>query len=147
MFRPVRRALPLLALMPVLLLTGCGSDSTPTAPTTTVTTVTEAFEGTLQRNAALTHAFIVGTPGTVTVSLSSVTSEHYDSASPTVIGFSLGTWNTTTELCQVVLANDQAIAGRIIVGTAQNSGAFCVRVYDVGRITEPTSYTLTVVHN
>jgi hypothetical protein len=62
------------------------------------------------------------------------------------IGFSIGTWNNTTETCQTVISNDLALQGRIIIGTAQSSGAFCVRVYDVGRLTAPSTYVLQVSH-
>ncbi len=62
-----------------------------------------------------------------------------------ILGISLGTWNGNT--CQVVLAKDNATLGSIVLGTASSAGTLCARVYDVGNLTEPASYEITVVHN
>ncbi len=120
---------------------GCNNSTSPVDPSPVVPTLTEAFAGTVTLNGAVTHPFIVGTPGTVTASLVTV-----ETGTETVIGMSLGAWNTTTESCQIIIANDNAVQGRIIIGTAQTSGAFCVRLYDVGKLTAPTSYDVTVTH-
>jgi hypothetical protein len=61
-----------------------------------------------------------------------------------VMGLSLGTWNGAA--CQIVLANDNATQGTVVTALASSLGSFCVRVYDVGRLVEPTSYELQVVH-
>ncbi len=103
--------------------------------------ITETFQGTLNINGAITHPFVVGTPGGVTATLVTV--------SPNVdvpVGMSIGTWNQTTQSCQIVIANDLALPGRVLVGTAQTSGAFCVRMYDVGRLTESSDYEVSVSH-
>ncbi len=97
-----------------------------------------ALQGRLTVNGAATHSFATGS-GQISVT---VTELVPDSAA--VIGVSLGTWNGTA--CQIVLANDNATQGAGILGTASGPGSFCVRVYDVGRLTGPTEYTLTVVH-
>ncbi|MEQ1757899.1 MAG: hypothetical protein ABL986_06235 [Vicinamibacterales bacterium] len=126
-------------LCTTLLFVGC--DDAPTAPTPEVPVITESFSGTLTINGAITHPFVVGTPAAVTATLTAVSP---DNTIP--IGISLGTWSTQFETCQVVISNDLASEGRTIVGSAQTAGAFCVRAYDTGRLTEPTSYTLVVEH-
>ena len=112
--------------VPVLVLaavttSACGDDQ-PTNPTnpTTPTAVTETFEGTVTVNGAITHPFVVQTAGTVVARIAAL--EPADA----VIGLSIGTWNGVT--CQIVLANDNA------------------RVYDVGKLSQATSYQITVTH-
>jgi hypothetical protein len=61
-----------------------------------------------------------------------------------VVGFSLGNWNGTA--CQIVLANDEATAGAILNGTVSAAGNLCLRVHDVGNITNRAAYTVEVVH-
>ncbi|MGE3955317.1 MAG: hypothetical protein AB7H96_01260 [Vicinamibacterales bacterium] len=120
---------------------GC-SNNTPTTPTPTPTPtqVSDTFNGTLTRNGAASYAFNVSAAGAVFATLASVA----DSTVP--VGMSLGIWNTTTSACTVVLANDNAIQGTTITGSASGIGQLCVRVYDVGKVADPLDYQVTVVH-
>ena len=128
-----------LTLAAILIASACGDDTaTPTQPTTP-TTVTKTFTGTLGRNAAMTHDFTTQRSGTVTATLTSLTPD------PTaIIGLSLGTWNGT--VCQIVLANDKGTQGSSVAGTVSTFGNLCVRVYDVGALTQVVSYEVQVVH-
>jgi uncharacterized membrane protein len=128
-------------LLAALAFAGCNNSTTPTAPTEQVPILTESFAGTLTVNGAITHPFVVGTPSTVTVTLVTLSPD-----SEAQIGVSLGTWNTTTETCQAVISSDLATQGKVFYGTAQNSGAFCVRVYDVGRLSQQADYEVQVTH-
>jgi hypothetical protein len=136
LFRPTFLAALLLG---GFLTAGCGDDDpiTPTDPTPP-TELTESFSGTLTVNGAATHPFAVQRAGSATAT---VTTLSPDSAA--VISLSLGTWNG--QVCQIILANDAATTNTTVVGTA-SAGNFCVRVSDVGRLTQPTDYELTVRH-
>ena len=47
----------------------------------------------------------------------------------------------------LVLANDNAVVTSALTGTVSTlAGSLCVRVYDVGALTEPVTYTFTVTH-
>lgn len=130
-----------LALCLVLFIPGCDSDNPfelPTQPTTPLPTITDTFSGTVNVNGAITHPFGVQTGGQVIATLSTVSPED------TIIGLSLGTWNGVA--CQIVLANDSARAGARVVGNVGGLGDLCVRLYDVGHMTGPTSYEVQVVH-
>ncbi len=118
----------------------CSKNNTVTSPTTTPVSVTDTFNGTLNRNGAASFPFNVSAAGYVYATLTSVA----DSAVP--MGLSLGIWNTTAAACSVVLANDAALQGTTVTGSATNIGQLCVRVYDVGRLVDPLDYQLTVVH-
>ena len=121
----------------------CGDDTpttTPTTPTTpTPVTTTETFSGELKVNGASTYPFIVTTAGTTTVQLTTV-----DPAGSPALGLSLGTWNGAS--CQVVIANDAAALNAIVTGNVSAATTLCARVYDAGRLSNPLTYTITVVH-
>ena len=126
-------------LVAALAASACSDNSTPSGPTgPPPTAVTETFDGTLTVNGAVTQPFVVGTAGTVVVRLAAL--EPADA----VIGVSIGTWNGVT--CQIVIANDNATSGASATGNATATGNYCVRVYDVGKLTQATGYQITVTH-
>ena len=113
-------------------------DELPTTPDPVITT--ETFNGTLTVNGGQTHQFFTGATGMVTATLTSLGENP-----PEMVGFSMGTMSGAT--CNIVLANDRAVVTSIVSGTVSTlSGALCVRVYDVGKLTGPVDYTFTVSH-
>ena len=137
MRRSIRFGL-LISAVTMVMTAGC-EDATPvpTTPSTPVL-VTESFEGMLATNGASTFPFAVSSSGAVTATLAAV------SDAAIAIGLSIGTWNGTA--CQVVLARDGAVAGDQIVGQASNVGTLCARVYDIGNVVAPVTFTITVQH-
>jgi hypothetical protein len=135
--------LRVLVLAPLLLGTlACGDDeTTPTTdPTPARQQITEPpFEGTLTVNGARTHPFTATGSGEIRVTLTALSPD-----STARVGVSLGIFNATQ--CQIVIANDSATQGAIVLGNAGAAGNFCVRVHDVGQLTAPTDYSVTVVH-
>ena len=64
---------------------------------------------------------------------------------PEKVGFSMGTLAGAT--CSVVLHNDSAVVTSNLLGTvASLNGSLCIRLYDVGSLTGPVDYTITVTH-
>jgi len=131
----------LASLLVAAMAAACSSTPTTTitAPTTSIT---ETFAGTLTKNGATTYSFAISTPlqsTNVTATLSSVTPDD-----TIIVGLSLGTWNGTA--CQVIITNDKALEGTTVLGTVNTSGTLCVRVFDVGGITNPLSYEIKVIH-
>jgi hypothetical protein len=135
----------LLLLAP--LAAACGDDNStngPTAPTPVA--ITEQFgsddtseKPPLNPNGGRTHPFIVQQAGTVSARLTALSPDE-----TITVGLSLGTWNG--QVCQILLANDAALLNTTVTGTAQQTGQFCVRIYDVGRLTAPTNYSIDVTH-
>ena len=118
---------------------GC-DDETPTSPTPTPVNVTDTFTGTIVQNGAQTHQFSTASSGTVTATLRTLVPD-----SALVVGLSLGNWNGTA--CQIVLANDAATVSAVLTGTVSAAGSLCLRVHDVGNISNtPAAYTVEVVH-
>ncbi len=117
-------------------------DAGPTAPVTetpTVQNVTETFSGLLGRNGAAVFPFEVFTAGSVTAQVASVLPDN-----KVAVGFTMGTWNGTQ--CAAVISNDNAVEFSQIVGSAGSAGRLCLRIYDVGRLSNPLTFTITVTH-
>ena len=136
------RSSPIRALLLLApLAAACGSNNSPTTPTTpTPVAVTEQFSGTLTRNGGVTHDFAVQQAGTVTARITALAPDE-----AALIGLAIGTWNGL--LCQQTLPNDKATLNTTVTGSAQNTGLFCVRVYDAaGTLTDTIEYTIDVTH-
>ena len=63
----------------------------------------------------------------------------------TTITVGLGVGQPVAEGCSLLLYNDGAKAGTILSGSV-GPGGYCVIAYDVGNVTDPLTYTLSVVH-
>jgi hypothetical protein len=107
--------------------------------TTPTTTSTDTFSGTVTRNGGFIHPFATQQAGTVTASYRSIGTDN-----TIALGLALGTWNGSA--CQILLVNDNATAGVTVSGAVSGAGSLCVRVYDVGYVTDPLTYEVQVVH-
>ncbi|HTM05043.1 MAG TPA: hypothetical protein VL173_16155 [Vicinamibacterales bacterium] len=136
----VRSLLLLPALSLALLAAGCGSD-TPTAPADTpAVQVTETLFGTVTVNGGATSTFDEAKAGSVTVQLTALTPDD-----TVKVGLQLGTWNGTSCAISSVVKDD-AVLNSVLLGTATGPGTLCVRVYDVGALTQPTDFEVRVDH-
>jgi len=121
----------------------CNNNSNPTIPTPTPNPTTETFPGTIDVNGAATFPFTIATGGFVTATLTSVGPD-----STTLIGFSIGTVSSTGG-CSVTgsgLFLDKAAQGASIVASVTIPGTLCLRVYDAGTLTGPTTFSIDVAH-
>jgi hypothetical protein len=141
MLRPTTIA-PL--LLTAALTLGCSDDAvtTPIDPTTPIA-VTETFSDSLNPNGGRTYPFVAERAGTVVARLTALAPD-----ATIAVGLSLGTWNGSS--CAIIIANDNATVASTatvpVVGSASGTGAFCLRVYDVGKLTGSVDYTITVEH-
>jgi hypothetical protein len=130
-----------LALIPVLVsalaVAACDDPPDPGPSEPPPTEITEPFSGTVTVNGAVTHSFQVTRAGNITARFGGL------SVADAVIGLSLGTWNGQN--CALIITNDNATVSSVVTGTA-SAGAFCVRIYDVGRLTGPIDYEVIVTH-
>jgi hypothetical protein len=119
---------------------GCSGDINNIPTTPDPVTVTETFSGSININGAATHNVFTSATGAVTATLTSLGEN-----APSKIGFAMGTLAGST--CSLVLTNDNAVATSVLLGTVSTlGGSLCVRVYDVGALTESVSYTVVVSH-
>jgi len=117
---------------------GCGKDAAPTTPVEAPVAVTETFQGTLNLNGAITHTFATDRAGQATVTLTSLSPD-----SAAIVSFAFGTWNG--QYCSLLFVKDDTTTAQNFVGSA-SQGSFCVRIADIGRLTAPTDYVITVSH-
>jgi hypothetical protein len=131
-----------LAVAAAVVMSGCGDDpfEIPTNPSPP-TIFTETFSGAVTRNGAATHTFATQASGTVTATLTSLSA-----AEGTRIGLALGTYNAVTAVCQLVITKDDAVAPTTITGAVSAVGNLCVRIYDVGALTNAADYEIQVSH-
>ena len=119
---------------------GCAGDINNIPTTPDPVQVTETFSGTININGAATHNVFTSATGAVSATLTSLGEN-----APAKIGFAMGTLAGST--CSLVLTNDNAVTTSVLLGTVSTlGGSLCVRVYDVGALTEPVSYTVLVSH-
>ena len=137
-----RRAAGRLAL--VIATAACGSSSPAvTTPTPLPPTITSNFSGTLAVMGQTSHNFLVTAPGRVLITLTSL-------GPPSVpVGVGLGVPSGLS--CVLSLGSGSTVtteagASPQISGTAL-AGTFCVEIYDVGNLTAPAAYTITVNHS
>ena len=120
---------------------GCEGEIANLPTTPDPVTVTETFTGTLTINGAQTHNVFTGATGLVTATVASL-----GETAPPKVGFSMGTLSSVGT-CTVIVHNDNAVVTTALTGTVANlSGTLCVRIFDVGALTAPVDYTLTVSH-
>lgn len=130
-------------LAATLLATACSNDpfaTLPTEPAVPPTVITDTFEGQLTVNGAASHPFVVTRAGALSATLTAI------EPAGAIIGVGLGTWNSGSNSCALIITNDLAPGGAVLVGTASVAGNFCVRVNDVGKLTATAGYLLTVAH-
>jgi hypothetical protein len=129
----------------VLAMGACSNDTLSSLTTpTTPQSFTDTFTGTLSRNGAFTHSFTTLGLGAVTASIVTLAPNTTQ-----IVGMSLGVW--TGSACSTSPAtggssSDVASTGSSITLNATAAGSLCVRLYDVGFISDPVLYTLQVQH-
>jgi hypothetical protein len=122
------------------LAAGCADDNAPGPVPEPPPQINETLTGTLELKAAVTHLFTTDQTGQATVTLTSLSP---DSAAR--VSFMFGTWNGSH--CIVPLSvKDDATTGTSFNANASGPGVFCVRIADIGNLTEPTTYTISVTH-
>jgi hypothetical protein len=128
---------------------GCSNSTSPTSTTSTTTstttpTTTETFASNLAVGGFAYYTFNIVTNGTVNVTLTNVRGAGVP---PTVqLGLGIGTPST----------GDCNMTSQVVAGTGSTApqltgtfgpGTFCVRVFDVGNLAGPASFTATIAHS
>ena len=134
------RALRSFSILSALLLAACDQAGTSTAldrPTTPPTTVA-SFNGTLQLLGTVSYTFSVAADGYVEVTLLGL-------AAPagTTVELGIGTPSLTGTCATNHTVTTEAGSAAQIIGTGI-AGTHCVTLTDVGNLTAPALYTITV---
>jgi hypothetical protein len=140
----LRRALTpdhrILVTLLTLLTVGCegaGSTTPITRPTTPPSTIL-TYSGTLLPQSTSSYPITVVQPGFVEATLVGL------GAPPTTtVGLGIGNLSASGTCSLIYSVNTAAGTAAQVVGTGV-SGTLCVEIFDVGNLTGPTLYTITV---
>jgi hypothetical protein len=126
---------------------GCKKSTATTAPTDTgptaaAPTVTETFSGTLPVGGSLAFPFSVGVYGTVNVALLSVSGTGVPST--VMLGVGIGTPSNSS--CTTTVSSVIGPSASTQLTAAEQPGAYCVNIADVGNLFRPATFTVTVAH-
>jgi hypothetical protein len=136
------------ALVGVMLVgAACHSTSSSTiAPTTTTAAgvlTTELFAGVLSVGSSQSYSFTTLSQGLVSVTLASLTTMQPGPALNIPLELGLG---TTSDGCT---ATGQLIATPALtaqISTTLNAGTYCVSLSDIGHLTAPVTFAVSIVH-
>jgi outer membrane lipoprotein SlyB len=129
-----------LALLTTVAVAGCSDEETPTTPTTrTVEQV--SWSTNVATGGATSRSFRTTRNGTVSITLQSV-----GGSTTQAVGLGVGIPLGDGTGC-VLSRSVETVAG----ATAQlelsvDAGSYCVQVYDLGTLTQPTGFTLLLVY-
>jgi hypothetical protein len=133
----------LVLLVAALAAAGCGNNSSVTAPSTP--SIPEAFSGSLPVQGSSFYSFTVSTAGTVSLSLSSLTSNPLSPASSSVVRLGLGVPLGTG--CSVSTSIDTTAGLTTQLTAPVNPDVYCVNIADIGNLTGPTDFTILIRQN
>jgi hypothetical protein len=137
-----RRVLAIaLAVSAAALSAGCSNLlNAITSPSNTSTNASNTVTGTLAVQGSNLFTFTVANTGTVSVTLSAL-------SAPVAVGLGVGTLNGTTA-CNLTSSTATVVAGSSPqINVTEDPGTYCVSVYDVGNLTGPATFSLTVAHS
>ena len=123
----------------MLAMAACSNNALTSTTPTPATPVIDGYTGTLTKNGAFSTRFTISTLGSVTATIVALAPN-----SAQILGFQLGVWNGAS--CTAASSNDSATTGSSITLNASSAGELCVRLYDVGFITDPVLYSLQITH-
>jgi hypothetical protein len=104
--------------------------------------MTEMFSGTLAQRSASFYTFTVLQAGTVSITLTSLGG----GSSAVAVGLGIGAPNGTSS-CVITSSNPTAIAGTTPqISVTEPAGSYCVQISDVGNLTAPSTFSITIVH-
>ena len=99
------------------------------------------FSGTLAQRSASFYTFTVVQAGIVSVTLTSL-----GGSSAVAVALGIGAPNGTSS-CAITSSNPTAIAGTTPqISVTELPGSYCVQISDVGNLTAPATFSITVVH-
>ncbi len=108
-------------------------------PTSTGQTTTENFPSLLYPAGANAHYFAVNQSGSINVTLSDVTP-------PTSVGLGLGIANSSNVQCNLNLLQDSVPGAPLGLSASADPGIYCVKIFDLGTLTDRVRFTMTIVH-
>jgi hypothetical protein len=130
------RTLSLLPLVLTALSAGCTAEAVPTAPSSTPTAT---FESQLYPQGVASQTFQMSSTGTVRVTLTNVRPDP-----ATVVALGLGIPRSDGGGCNASRSVETSSGTAPQLTMTADAGSYCVRVWDVGRLTGDVFFTVTI---
>jgi len=140
----LRTAALVVVLGAALLVAGCGSSNSPTTPTTPVAppTIIENFNGTLPVGTFRFYSFSIVQNGTVNITLVGVSGNGV----PESVTVALGLGHPAGTGCNATTINTTAQSTAPQITGTYDAGVWCVRIEDVGNLSSPATFMITIAH-
>jgi hypothetical protein len=122
-----------------ILLAGCGSES-PTTPSTTPTATTETFSSSVPYRGTISRSLTTSSAGAITATLTML---GQDGAS---VRIGLGVRNDGANQCLPTYSLVTTPHSGRQLAVEADVGSYCVTVADIGELSGPSSFSLTIVH-
>jgi hypothetical protein len=136
-----RAILPLLLLLLLLSNISCDKSTTTPTPANAAPTVTDDYSGTLRVGGAGFYSFSLVQAGTINLTLNSLGG---DPASTVMIGLGIGVPSGSD--CAATNTVNAAPGTAVAATGSYPVGVYCARVFDVGNLTDPTTFDLSIAH-
>jgi hypothetical protein len=144
------RATVIILSVLALFASGCGGNST-TAPsgtsTTTTTTVatpsiSETWQSVLPVGGFKFYSFGIPATGTVNITLTSVGGQFV----PSTVQLGIGIGTPEGQDCTTTQTVTAASGSTAQISTTQQAGVLCARVFDVGNLFAPATFSVQIDH-
>jgi len=119
----------------------CSDNQTPTAPTQPTGPTTATFASAFTVNGSASRTFTTTEAGTVTMTL--------DSAGPpsnVVLGLGVGVPYVSGAPCLLTSSITTAAGPGPHISMHADPGSYCVKVYDIGKLIETVSFSISITH-
>ena len=135
------RVLPAIVLLASLALTaaGCDGADTATSPTTT-SPVTETFSGQFIKGGSAARSFTAASAGTVSITLTQI-----GPPADLVVGLGVGIPQASGNGCLLAQSVEAGASTSPQLTVPVEAGSYCVRLHDLGTLTAPVSFNVTIV--
>lgn len=130
----------LCAAVVALLVAGCGDDNaTPTTPSTSTGPATETFSSRLTVQGSAWRLVTASQTGTLSARLTTA------SQPSTIVGLGIGIQSGSTSGCLLNNEVRMAAGSSPQIDAPVDAGVYCVKIFDVGALTDPMGFTITIV--
>ena len=116
---------------------GCGGSGTPTATSPSTTPSGETWSSVLAPGGTSSRSFTVTAAGTITVTMT---------GAGATVGLGVGLPRTTGGGCRLGVSVNASAGSSPQITTQADAGQYCVQVFDLGTLTDPVPFALTINH-
>ena len=117
---------------------GCGSAASPaTAPSTTTSPTSEGWSGVLAPGGASSRSFTANAAGTISITLT---------GAGATVGLGVGLPRTSGGGCRLGVTVNAAPGPTAQLTTQADAGSYCVQVFDLGSLSDPVPFAMTINH-